>query len=76
MHFINVSATGGPRLKKEDVESYFQTSYFRDDPKSHFFLIREPFNHTYNPAKNFKLLDVKKLTRMFEKGLRITLTDG
>ena len=61
MSFINVSYSGGPLLKKDDLSDYFKEESFSKEPREHYFLIREPFNHTYNPAKNFLLKDRLKL---------------
>jgi hypothetical protein len=39
-----------------------------ENPEEFYFLIREPFNNTYNPAKNFRLTDEKHVdyvTKMF-----------
>lgn len=78
MFFINISHTGGPIQKKSQYEKFFDLEKFYRDPIDHFFLIRDPFNNTYNPAKNFKIndFDRKKLQRMFEHGLSKVLTKG
>jgi hypothetical protein len=36
------------------VEPYFHKNLLDESPEFDYFLIREPFNHTYNPAKVFK----------------------
>lgn len=74
--FINVSSSGGALLKKEDLTKYFKEPLLSQNPEKHYFLIREPFNHTYNCAKNLKLEDHKHVIGMFEDGFEKVLTKG
>lgn len=46
-----------PFLKKEDHARYFNQHLLEESPKQHYFLIRDPFNNTYNPAKNLHVVD-------------------
>lgn len=56
--FINVSFQGKPfpRRSKSEIASFFDKDYIsKEDLSNYHFLIRDPFNSTYNPGKTFKL---------------------
>ena len=58
--FINVSFQGKtfPTRSKSNITSFFDKDYIsksKDDLSDSYFLIRDPFNNTYNPGKTFKL---------------------
>ena len=53
---INVSWKGDCFVdKKAYFERLFHDELKVDRPQEHYFLIRDPFNNTYNPAKTFKI---------------------
>ena len=49
-----------PSILEKDCDNlleepgFFHEEFLRNQPKNDYFLIREPFNNTYNPAKNIK----------------------
>ena len=64
-HFVNVSNCGPVIVCKAKIADYFSGPVLEDKPEEFYFLIRDPFNNTYNPAKNFRLATSPK--RMFEQ---------
>lgn len=56
---VNVSSEGDCFLEKskEQIQSLFYGNLLGREvpPELDYFLIRDPFNNTYNPAKNFNL---------------------
>jgi len=55
-HLINISSKGKPFLRKHFAKELFHNKLWeKHRPLSHYFLIRDPFNNTYNPAKNISL---------------------
>ena len=63
-HFVNVSNSGPVLVSKTQIADYFSGPILHDKPTEFYFLIRDPFNNTYNPAKNFTLDNSPK--RMFD----------
>ncbi len=57
---VNVSYDQRPILEKKFwcVTPFLNESL--KNPKNHYFLIRDPFNNTYNPAKNFTFDQAEK----------------
>jgi hypothetical protein len=49
---INVSYTGEIFVERQVNLMLFKGDVLKEKIMQHYFLIREPFNHTYNPAKN------------------------
>ena len=53
--------------KKSDVISFFDHDYLlHENPLNDYFLIRDPFNNTYNPGKTFKLSKPVQVKRIQE----------
>ena len=51
--------------KKSSVISFFDSDFLlHENPLDDYFLIRDPFNNTYNPGKTFKLSKPDQVNRI------------
>lgn len=55
LKMINVSHSHKVFPNREKYESLFASEFVAKNCDDQLILIREPFNHTYNPAKNVKV---------------------
>jgi len=51
---INISAKYPPILNRKMIKKVFDASFIESNPDNQSYVIRDPFNNTYNPAKNLK----------------------
>lgn len=74
---INISSRGECFLDKEiDYDSLFHESLKAEHMKySYYFLVRDPFNNTYNPAKNYRYDDYNRVTSVFRSAV-VSLLEG
>lgn len=60
----------------ENLGKLFDNSLLSQSPRQDYFLIRDPFNNTYNPAKNFKISEDKHRLEIFFKQAYESLRGG